>query len=156
MKTHITLFLVLLLSVGIFTSCDESKKAPNSKMDNTFNSMYPHAKHPRWEREGNYYVVEFIEEGNEKEAWFNPNGEWYLTRTEFHRTMPELIWQAVDKTEYRDWRIDDVDYIEQRESYVNFYRIEMEMGEMEVDLYFSPAGDRLEERPQMIIPLAYL
>ncbi len=79
-----------------------------------------------------------------------------MTHTEYNRVAPQVVDDAVRTTEYHDWRIEDVDYIEQPADYINFYEVELEQGDADVDLYISTSGEVLKQRPQMTIPVSYL
>ncbi|MDR0365172.1 MAG: PepSY-like domain-containing protein [Bacteroidales bacterium] len=140
MKVLLKLGMILSLSTLFLYSCENSKTAPNASLENTFQKMYPNAKYVEWERERGYYVAEFRDSGYEKEAWFDKDYNWVLTKTEYERKAPNIIKEAIAQTEYRDWRIDDVDFIETRDN-GSFYIVEVEKGEREVDLYFSGTGE---------------
>lgn len=105
--------------------------------------MYPNAKRVDWDVEHGYYVAEFRHEGYEKEAWFNSSGAWLLTETDLERNLPNVIATALNNTEYASWRLDDADYIEQKDK-EPFYVVEVEKGELEKDLYFSEVGELLD------------
>ena len=75
--------------------------------------------------ERGFYVAEFRENGYEKEAWCNKDYAWVLTKTEYERRTPDIVRQAVNNTDYRDWRIDDIDYIEMTGK-EPFYIVEVE------------------------------
>lgn len=140
MKAIIKLSTVICLLAVLFSSCDKSEKAPNDMVNSSFKRMYPDAKHIEWEVEEGYYVVEFRDNGYEKEAWFDRNYEWILTKTEYERNVPEIVKNAVKSTEYNSWRIEDVDFIEMRDR-DSFYIVEVEKGESDIDLYFSASGE---------------
>lgn len=106
--------------------------------------MYPDARHVEWEMERGYYVAEFRENGLEKEAWFNRDYVWVLTKTEYERNIPDVVRRAVDNSDYKEWRIDDIDFIEMSGK-DPFYILEVERGETEIDLYISVTGEICKE-----------
>ncbi|MDR0427205.1 MAG: PepSY-like domain-containing protein [Dysgonamonadaceae bacterium] len=143
MKKSLNISGILLLSAVLLFSCDDDIFTPDRIVTDTFRTMYPNAKYIEWEMKSGYYAAEFIDEGLEKEAWFDKAGSWLLTETEFERNIPEMIRQAVAATEYKDWRIDDVDFIEQNDK-ESFYVVNLEKGRQERNLYFSESGELME------------
>ncbi len=144
MKPIHRIFIFSALLIALFSACNDDT-LPNESARKTFENMYPNAQRVEWEFEHGYYNVDFRHEGYEKEAWFSSSGEWIMTKTEFGRNIPAIIADALNKTEYKNWKVDDVDYIEQREK-EPFYIVEVEKGEIERYLWFSAAGELLEER----------
>ncbi|MDR0371212.1 MAG: PepSY-like domain-containing protein [Prevotellaceae bacterium] len=143
MKTIIKSVSVLFFSVTLFVSCEKSI-APNNVIGDIFDRMYPHVSHIEWEMERGFYVAEFRENGYEKEVWFTKKNEWVLTKTEYERNVPTVVRQGLNGTDYANWRIDDVDYIEMPVRNP-FYIAEVERGEVEVDLYLSHTGELIKE-----------
>ena len=154
MKSIFRFLLIGMMLVGVLSACT-NKKAPTAALQSSFKTMFPNAKSAEWESEGSYYVVEFKENRLEKEAWFDSEGVWWMTHTEYERNPPAVIRNAVQDTQYSDWRIEDVDFVEQRD-YSPFYEVELEKGDVDIDLYYSESGELLEERPAIVIPLPYL
>lgn len=144
MKTIIRFSLLVFIGTLSLTSCDKSNTAPNAIVGENFTGMYPDAKQVEWEMERGFYVAEFRENGYEKEAWFNKDYAWVLTKTEYERRTPDIVRQAVNNTDYRDWRIDDIDYIEMAGK-EPFYIVEVEKNETETDLYISHTGELIRE-----------
>lgn len=144
MKTIIKLSLVVLIAMISLTSCEKSNNAPNAVVGENFTRMYPDAKHVEWEMERGYYVADFRENGYEKEVWFDKDYTWVLTKTEFERRTPDIVRQTLNNTDYRDWRIDDIDYIEMAGK-EPFYIVEVEKNETEIDLYILHSGELIRE-----------
>lgn len=145
MKSALKFIIVSFFISTMFLSCDDDNITPDKNVRDTFESMYPNATRIEWEIEYGYYVVDFRQGGHEKEAWFDTSGAWLMTETDLGRTAPEIIAAALSNTEYASWRIDDVDYIEQKDK-DPFYIVEVEKGSAERDLYFSEAGELLKEQ----------
>jgi hypothetical protein len=144
MRTIVILGAILLQSIFVFIACQKHVSAPNDLIENTFTKMFPNAKYIEWDVEDGYFVAEFRENGFEKEAWFNMDNVWVLTKTEYERKTPKLVKDAVNNTNYKGWRIEDTDFIEIRDK-APFYIAEVEKGELEVDLYFSENGNFIKE-----------
>ena len=146
---------ILLLSVAIltamtlvFASCDKSDDVDASKVPqvvlDAFKAKY-NATLVQWEKEnGGLYKAEFRDEkGREVEAYFKKDGDWVKTETDLYLTdLPENIKSVVD-TNWPDWAIDDVDFIELPD--YNFYLIELEkLNSRDLHIRITPDGTILE------------
>lgn len=138
-------FLWVALSLCLFQSCDNGDKEPvpgyvSTEAKAAFEEKYPSAKDVEWEARNNYLTVEFKQDRVEKEAWFDRDGVWYMTETDvpFDR-LPDAVKTVFQQSEYATWKVDDVDMIERRNT-ETVYVIEVEQGNREVDLYYSPDG----------------
>lgn len=142
MKTKL-LLLTLVLSGFALYSCSDDDDNPNPgnvAVENAFNAKYPNAGGISWEKKGTYHVADFWLEGLEREAWFDETGEWYLTETDIRfEQLPEAIQTAFKNSEYKDWKVDDVDKLE-RKDMATVYVIEVEKGNQEYDLYYAEDG----------------
>lgn len=146
MKKKLSFALLILFSAVLMVACEQKDKGflPQKSTQEYFKTMYPHAKRIEWEMEKGYYVAEFRDGGYEKEAWYSTDGDWLLTETDYERNTPAIIKETIAKTNYADWRIDDVDFVEFKDK-VPFYVVEVEKGESEMDLFFSENGEFLRE-----------
>jgi hypothetical protein len=140
----------LILSVAVlaalFTSCNDDDNHFNASPETTkaFNSMYPNATKIEWEQEGIYTVAEFDYKGIESEAWFDSNGKWFVTESDIVYTMlPEEVKAALKASDYATWRVDNVDLLERRDL-ESIYIVEVELGETDKDLHYSPTGELLK------------
>ena len=133
--------LVIALSAWSLQSCDsddESISVP-IELQNAFSSKYPNAGNVKWETKSGYYVADF-RDGYETSAWFLPDGNWCMTETDIPYTkLPEAIKNSFEKSEYKDWKKDDVDMLE-RQGMGTMYVIEVERQDQEVELYYSEDG----------------
>lgn len=139
---RLILIPALIVSALAFQGCekDDNPHSGNQAVDNAFAAKYPEATRVDWETKGNYLVVDFQDDAQEMEAWFGPNGEWYLTETDVtFDALPEAVRTAFSTSSYQSWHIDDIDMIE-RKDMETIYVIEVEQGEQEYDLYYSPNG----------------
>lgn len=143
MKSY--LLVIVLVFTATFNACDNKNFVPEKRVLNEFKTMFPNAKQVEWEWERGYYVAEFNENALEKEAWFETSGMWVLTVSDYERKTPDLIKNAIAATNYADWRIDDVDFIESKAKN-SFYVVEIEKGNVEKDLFFSENGEFIEEK----------
>lgn len=137
------LYLMALL-VGIFTlqSCDDDdpRVIPTS-VKNAFAQKYPSSVAYDWEKDRGYYVAEFRNDGREAEAWFNPDGTWVKTETDFVDVLPEAVQDYID-VNYPGYRIDDVDWVETPSD--EYFDIELERnGKKDVYLHIRANGERI-------------
>ena len=142
MKTRMTIFTSLLLAGFAFTSCDDDNDnyTPGEEIVNVLYEKYPNAQRVDWELQRNHYVADFRDNNIEKEAWFNTKGEWVMTESDIpFEDLPQAIQTAFGESEYKDWRVDDVDMLERVEM-ETMYVIEVEKGKQEFDLFYAENG----------------
>ena len=142
MKTRMTIFTSLLLAGFAFTSCDDDNDnyTPGEEIVNVLYEKYPNAQRVDWELQRDHYVADFRDNNIEKEAWFNTKGEWVMTESDIpFEDLPQAIQTAFGESEYKDWRVDDVDMLERVEM-ETMYVIEVEKGKQEFDLFYAENG----------------
>ena len=142
MKTRMTIFTSLLLAGFAFTSCDDDNDnyTPGEEIVNVLYEKYPNAQRVDWELQRDHYVADFRDNNIEKEAWFNTNGDWVMTASDLpFEDLPQAIQTAFGESEYKDWRVDDVDMLERVEM-ETMYVIEVEKGKQEFDLFYAEDG----------------
>lgn len=156
MKTKELMKWMMACAFGVFalTSCSDDDDAPVNVPDavtRAFSDKYTGVSRVEWDREkGGYLVAEFWKDGKEHEAWFDANGEWFMTEVDHGRNLanlPQAVQEGYNSTTYAqtDWIIDDIDEI-QRKGYDTFYIIEVEKrGERDTDLYFDLNGTLFRE-----------
>lgn len=138
-------FLLVALSLCLFQSCDKNDNEPvpgyvSAETKAAFDEKYPSAKDVEWETRNDYLIVGFKHDKVEKEAWFDNSGAWYMTETDIpFAQLPDAVKTAFQQSEYSTWEVDDVDMIERRDA-ETVYVLEVEQGNSEVDLYYSPDG----------------
>lgn len=138
-------FILAALSLCLFQSCDNDDNEPvpgyvNAVTKAAFDEKYPSAKDVEWETRNDYIIVDFKQDKIEKEAWFDNNGDWYMTETDIpFAQLPEAVKTAFQQSEYAAWKVDDVDMIERKDA-ETVYVLEVEQGNNDVDLYYSPDG----------------
>lgn len=143
----ITVFSVLALS------CSDDHYAPNADVKSTFKAMYPKATFVEWETELGYVKAEFRADGKEKDAWFEANGAWVMTETDLRvKDLPAAITKAISESDYANWKIDDVDYLEYADQ-TNIYVVDVEKkGQSDVELFYSPDGTLIKIETEEIYP----
>ncbi len=112
----------------------------STRAQEALSEKYPGAVNVSWEMKGMYAVADFLLDAVPNTAWFDNGGTWYMTESDLpFAALPQAVRDAFLGSEYGSWEIDDVDRIE-REGVETVYVIEAELGEREVDLYYSPGG----------------
>lgn len=145
MKKSVYILGMLLVLLGIACNDDDDPAwTPDEPVVRTFNQMFPLAQRVEWKTAGNYIVADFYYENQEKDAWFDKNGKWYMTETDLSfEALPEKIKTAFSNSEYSSWKVDDVDLLERIEM-EKIYLIEVEQGNVERDLYYTEDGTLLK------------
>lgn len=151
MKTTVNILILTILST-VAISCNSDMYVPSDAIKSTFKSMYPKAKFVDWEFEAGYVNAEFSDDGKRKDAWFDTDANYLMTETDIKTSkVPAAIKATLSKGEYAKWRIDDVDYLEFATA-APMYVLDIENGDQDVDLYFSPDGELLEVRKDDDLP----
>ena len=146
MKTN---YLFLLFAAGClwFQSCDKDNDNPNpgnERVQQTFHSLYPGAERIDWERSGSYYVADFRYQNNDRSAWFDANGTWLMTETDYTLVrLPEAVRSALLTGDYANWQIEEIDLYERPDT-EDIYVIEVEQGGQELDLIYASDGTLLK------------
>lgn len=143
MKKTLLSLLFLLGMAYICVACDNDDDGytPAKEVVNAFNAKFPGAKKVEWEKKNTYQVAEFIQDGVEKEAWFDASGKLLLTEEDIaYAQLPVSVREWISASEYAAWEVDDVDKVI-REGMATVYVVELESGKNEVDVYFSETGE---------------
>ena len=149
-----TKFLILLFSISSclsWTACDDDpddRYLPGQTITKALTEKYPEAQRVSWENKHGYEVADFYLGNDEKEAWFDPQGNWVLTETELpFSAVPAIIKEQLAAGPYAQWNIkNDVDKIERPET-PTLYIIEVEKGKQEIDLHYTENGILVKEVP---------
>lgn len=140
-KMRMLLFAAATALCTSLSSCDNEEKFENlpASVQKAFSQKYPDARFQEWEQKKGYYVLDFRNKGVQAEAWFNSDS-WLMTETDVKKNgLPQAVLEAFAATEFAGWRIEDIDMIE-RSVMETIYVIEVERGEVEVDLSFLEDG----------------
>lgn len=144
MKIKIVSLLLALCAAWTFQSCDNDDNdsvAVPAELQKAFEAKYPHATQVKWETRGNYYKAEFYD-GQKAAAWYTTGGVWQLTETDIPKSMlPEAVQTAFNQSEYASapWHFDEAKKLD-RPGYETVYVMEVEQGNKDMDLYYTPAG----------------
>lgn len=140
-----TLTALLAGSVCLISCDDDDKKAPDL-IQQAFNVKYPNATVHEWEYKNGYSVADFINNGREAEAWFDAQGQWYMTETDYGRDLsqlPQVVQQAFQSSLYASWYLEDIDMLEYP-TQATVYVFDLEQGEMDYMLRITADGTVLD------------
>ena len=149
MNTRLILFTCIAGLTLFFSGCsknddDHQGIIPLPPVENAFQEKYPDAKNPVFEIEGNYYVVDFNNEGSETTAWFTDQGVWMMEKIDiFFTQLPAAVSIAFKQGFYSNWTVDDTYAINRLNTGI-VYKIEAEQSNSEVDLYYSQYGNLIK------------
>ena len=149
MNTRLILFTCIAGLTLFFSGCsknddDHQGIIPLPPVENAFQEKYPDAKNPVFEIEGNYYVVDFNNEGSETTAWFTDQGVWMMEKIDiFFTQLPAAVSIAFKQGFYSNWTVDDTYAINRLNTGI-VYKIEAEQSKSEVDLYNSQYGNLIK------------
>lgn len=145
MKTKLSILALAVCGMLAFTSCDDDDNnyTPDQTITKAFDTIYPNAGRVEWETKNGYEVADFRFEGNETEAWFDNTGKWLMTKTEInYGQLPEPVRTSLEQSEYSGWKRSDIDKVERLvgSTTTTVYVIEVEQGNLEIDLYYTADG----------------
>ncbi len=137
--------VALMVAAFVTTACsdDDDRFTADDvpvKVMEAFKAKYPDTI-AHWEKERGRIKAEFVVNGQETEAWFETDGTWIGTETDFRGTLPDAVRSLIE-TEYAGYTIDDVDWVETPS--VNYFSIELERhGKPDVRLLIKEDGTLL-------------
>lgn len=142
---HYFMLLAFLGAVSL-QSCDndDDSVTVSPQLQKALADKYPGATRIEWEPEAGYYVADFWYNNYESSAWFATDGTWHMTETDIlYNDLPNAV-QTTFKKDYSAWRVDDVDKIERPDA-ETVYVIEVEKGNQELHLHYSPDGVQIQK-----------
>lgn len=99
---------------------------------------YPGARIIERDYDDGYIEVEIFHDGREKNIYFNGREEWVWSEWDIRRQeLPQAVSDAIS-SDYPDYRIEDCEYVESPQG--QWYLIEIEKGDREIELRISPDG----------------
>ena len=113
---------------------------PSSSVEAFIKEHYPSGRIVDVDRENGRTEVEILDGKFCRELLFDEGGAWLQTKTELHAAaLPDVVMATIKASEYADYRIDDVDFIETATG--SFYLVELELGEREAMLRINEQGE---------------
>lgn len=103
------------------------------------NEMYPGATILEFDSEKTGFEVDILHNNIYKDVYFNTGNEWLYTEWDIREAnLPAIIMNAYKASEYKNYRIDDIDVI-QNPAGIS-YVLELEKGNDEVKMTISSEG----------------
>lgn len=103
------------------------------------NEMYPGATVLEFDSEKTGFEVDILHNNIYKDVYFNTGNEWLYTEWDIKEVnLPAIIMNAYKASDYKDYRIDDIDVIENPAGIS--YVLELKKGNDEVKMTISSEG----------------
>ena len=135
---YLALILVIAGFVPAATGQDIQQSEVPSLVLNTFQSKFPNATDIDWEREADLYKVEFEIGKRDHDLWIDKNGNITKHKEEVTKTdLPAAINQKL-QSDFKEYRIDDVDKIETNGKV--FFLVDLDSNSGDKEVLFSPDG----------------
>jgi len=137
--------LSLILSVVMLSVKAQFRKIP-AEVTDSFKTRFNDATKVSWRDNITYFQATFKKENAAVKASFSPKGEWLKTEKSYSlNSLPEEIKDGFKKSKYTDWTVKEVMFIEEKDKPAK-YRIQVRKSDLQKkNLYFSKAGQLLEE-----------
>lgn len=143
-KFKFSLIVVLL----IFVNTAFAGYSP-AKVQAALKKMYPTATDIAWSEDGGYYCADFMQDGFEKNVWFNAQAQWVMTQTELGSTdrVPDAVYNAYAASPYCAWGVLDVTLVE-FPKWEPIYTIKVGQSNVDIkyQLFYAPNGELLRTR----------
>lgn len=151
MNAKISIFTIFACFALLFAGCSKDNEnipggiePPNLIID-SFKVKYPGAQGTEWQVAGDYYVADFRLDSTEVAAWFVPTtGQWVMDKADLRITLiPDEIVNALQEGVYAGWTIEEA-YVINRAGFGTIYKVEVEKGVQDIDLYVSQYGNLIK------------
>jgi len=110
---------------------------PSAIMDEIM-KMYPNAVLIEYERKNTFYKIDIRDGKIHKEVLFDDTNKWVSTEWDIRLSeVPAVVTDALKASEYKDYKIDDVEALEKPDSM--YYVFELESGDR--DIYVTIKAD---------------
>lgn len=108
-------------------------------VENFINQRYPGARIIEAETDKGKLEVDIIHNNRSKEVVFDAQNNWLYTEYDVNYSeVPQTVKDALQASQYKDYRIDDIDYYEKPD--VSYYRFELESGNKEIKINIDETG----------------
>lgn len=147
MNAKISVFTLFACFALVLASCSKDDEnipggiEPPKVILDAFNMKYPDVSGAKWTVSNDYYVADFETNGLDNKAWFDHNGVWSMIESELPlNQLPQAISTSIQQSAYADWNVEEADTIG-RAGFGTVYKVEVEKGNQETDLYYSVYGN---------------
>lgn len=109
-------------------------------ISDAINEMYPGATVLEFDQEKNGFEVDILHNNIYKDVYFNTENQWVSTEWDITKDqVPAIVMNALQASEYKNYKIDDIDLIEKPEG--TFYVFDLEQGDNDVEVTFDSEGN---------------
>lgn len=116
----------------------------NQSVRDKITLKYPKATIIEADEENGMLEVDILDDGKNKEVLFTPQNEWVSTTWEIRKSdIPAAVNAILDEAPYKDYRIDDVHFVETPSK--SYYWLELEKGNSELKLAVTPEGEVVQK-----------
>ena len=142
MKSLKVAALALFATVAVSAQDLKSSEVPSNLISN-FEKEFSNAQDVEWEKEMDFFKVEFDIYKKEQEIWYDASGKIFKMEKELNETeLPQAIKSKISSS-YASFKIDDIEMKE--EDGKTTYEIELEDGRKEKTVIFDESGAVISE-----------
>lgn len=142
MKSLKVAALALFATATLSAQDLKMSEVPSNLMSN-FEKEYSNASDIEWEKEMDYFKVEFDVNRMEHEIWYDASGKIAKMEKEINETdLPQAIKSKINNS-YASFKIDDIEMMEENGKIT--FEIELEDGRKEKTVIFDESGSVLQE-----------
>ena len=142
MKSLKVAALALFATVAVSAQDLKSSEVPSNLISN-FEKKFSNAQDVEWEKEMDFFKVEFDIYKKEQEIWYDASGKIFKMEKELNETeLPQAIKSKISSS-YASFKIDDIEMKE--EDGKTTYEIELEDGRKEKTVIFDESGAVISE-----------
>ena len=117
---------------------------PSESIVNTIQKLYPTAQILEVEKEAEGIEVDILDKGIHKEVLLNGKNEWMYTQWDIlASSLPVAVREAIANMGYTMNEVDDAEIIEHNNG-TSYYKVELEKGEVEKEVYFTQDGQEVK------------
>lgn len=142
-KYRFGLLTVLFLLVSVVALADY----PPAQTQVAFQTMYPAVEEVEWEKKGDYFIADFVKEGEEIDVWFGAESQWVMTETDVEslEKIPAPVAKAFMKSTLSAMRLTDVRVITfPNQPMVIVIDVEGYNSDEEYQAFYAPDGKILQ------------
>lgn len=137
MKHHILLGFVLGIATSVSGQDIGQDQVPAEVM-NAFRTQFPDAKAVEWEREGDLLKADFEIGNRDHDVWIDATGKIEKHQQEISKNeLTDGIRRKI-KSDFSDYKIDDVEKIEENEKV--YFRVDLDSRSGDREVLFSEDG----------------
>lgn len=114
-----------------------------SELTSNFEKEYLNATDIEWEKEMDYFKVEFDVDRMEHEIWYDASGKMMKMEKEMNETdLPQAVKSKISSS-YTSFKIDDIEMNKKNDKIT--YKVELEDGSNEKTVIFDESGSVINE-----------